>query len=103
MQLITLFLTCADREEADKITAKLLDGRLAACIKRTDVKSDYLWKGQKQRANETLLIVDTAEDKFDEIEKAVRQIHSYETFVLTAYPVIRASANVEQWLKESVG
>jgi periplasmic divalent cation tolerance protein len=100
MNLITLFLTCADREEAQKIADKLLDEKLAACVKITDVKSSYLWEGKKQQGEEVLMVIDSIEEKFDEIETTVRQLHSYNTFVLTAYPVIKASKDVEDWVRE---
>jgi len=100
MNLITLFLTCANEQEAKKISDKLLDKKLAACVKITDVKSDYLWKGQKQHGEEAMLIIDSTDEKFDAIEAAVKEIHSYDVFVLTAYPVAKASAGVEAWVKE---
>jgi periplasmic divalent cation tolerance protein len=100
MDLITLFLTCANEQEAKTISDKLLDEKLAACVKSTDVKSDYSWKGQKQHSDEVLLIIDSAQEKFETIEAAVKEIHSYDVFVLTSYPVDRASAGVEQWIKE---
>ena len=100
--MITLFLTCATRQEARKIANELLDKKLAACVKATAVKSGFWWKGQRERANEILLIIESTEDKFDQIEAAVRQLHSYETFVLMAYPVARASAGVENWIKEAI-
>ena len=102
MNLITLFLTCANAEEAQKISDKLLDGKLAACVRQTDVKSDYWWKGRKEHADEVQLIIESTEEKFVAIESVVRELHSYETFVLTAYPVVQASSGVQDWVKESV-
>ena len=102
MNLITLFLTCADQAEADKIAGKLLDDKLAACVKQAAITSDYLWKGKPQHGREVLLIIDSAEDKFDQIEAAVKSVHSYDTFVLTAYPVFKASAGVEEWVKREL-
>ena len=102
MNLITLFLTCADTEEAEKIADKLLDEKLAACVKQAAITSDYLWKGKRQRSQEVLLIIDSTEDKFDQIEAAVKVVHSYDTFVLTAYPVTKASAGVQEWVEESI-
>lgn len=98
-----MFLTCANGEEAQKIASELLDKKLAACIKITDVKSEYLWKGEKQSGEEAFLIIDSAEEKFDEIEAAVKKSHSYDTFVLTAYPIIRSSTGVEEWVKKELG
>ena len=100
MNLITLFLTCANQQEAEVIANKLLDEKLAACIKSADVKSDFLWKGGKQHSDEVLLIIDSVDEKFDAIEAVVKAIHSYDVFVLIAYPVARSSAGVEQWVKE---
>ncbi len=102
MKLITLFLSCSDKEEADKIAAKLLEDKLAVCIKQATITSDYLWKGNIENGQEVLLIIDSSEDKFNRIEAAVKQIHSYDTFVLTAYPVVRSSAGVVDWVKESL-
>lgn len=81
----------------------LLDKKLAACVRSADVESLFLWKGQKEQDSEKLLIIDSAEEKFDAIETAVKAAHSYETFVLTAYPVTRASAGVGEWVKEVIG
>jgi ribonuclease HI len=102
MNLITLFLTCSDEAEARKISAKLLDGKLAACVRQTDVNSDFLWKGKKEHGKEVLLIIDSAEDKFDAIETAVKEVHSYDTLVLTAYPVAKASAGVREWVEQEL-
>jgi ribonuclease HI/uncharacterized protein involved in tolerance to divalent cations len=102
MNLITLFLTCADEQEAKEISSKLLDDKLAACVRQTRVTSDFIWKGKKEHSNEVLLIIESAQEKFDEIEAAVKKLHSYETFVLTAYSVAKASAGVEQWVSESI-
>lgn len=103
MKLITLFLTCANQQEARKIADVLLDKKLAACVKATGVKSGFWWQGQREKANEVLLIIESAEDKFSEIEAAVRQLHSYETFALMAYPVLKSSKGVERWVRESIG
>lgn len=103
MKLITLFLTCADADEAEKIGNLLLDKKLAACVRSADVESLFLWKGQKEQGREKLLIIDTSEDKFDAIEAVVKEAHSYETFVLTAYSVARSSAGVEEWVQEVIG
>jgi periplasmic divalent cation tolerance protein len=102
MNLITLFLTCANADEAQEITYKLLDGKLAACVKSTDVKSDFWWQGKKEHAAEVLLIIESSQEKFDQIETAIKEVHSYDTFVLTAYPVAKTSAGVEAWVKESL-
>lgn len=102
MGLITLFLTCANHGEAQKITDKLLDEKLAACVRQTRVKSDFWWQGKKEHADEVQLIIESTEEKFDEIEAVVRRLHSHKTFVLTAYSVLKSSAGVEKWAEEEI-
>lgn len=102
MKLITLFLTCGDREEAQKIAAALLDKKLTACVRLSDVNSTYWWKEKLENSSEVLLMMESVDTKFDEIETTVRRLHSYEKFVLEAVPVLKSSKGVEEWVKESL-
>lgn len=102
MKIIILFLTCANEEEAEKISDVLLKKKLVVCIKKTKVKSRFLFKNKIDNADEILLIMDSIEDKFDQIEKEVRKIHSYETFVLLATSVIKSSKGIKEWIKEEL-
>src|SRR3989344_9549805 len=100
--MIALFLTCADEEEAEKISAVLLKKKLVVCIKKTKVKSSFLFKKKIDKADEVLLIMDSLEEKFSVIEKEVRKIHSYKTFVLQGSPVIKSSKGVEEWIEQEL-
>jgi periplasmic divalent cation tolerance protein len=102
MKIITMFLSCANREEALKITEELLDKKLAACVRLSDVNSYYWWNNKRENSSEVLMMIESVEDKFDDIEAAVKRLHSYETFVLEAIPVVRASKRVENWVREAV-
>ena len=77
MKPCLIILTCGDDSEAKKIGQYLLEKRLIACAKRMPVSSAYWWKGDILDSNETLLIMETLNKKFSEIEKAVKKIHSY--------------------------
>jgi len=100
--MILLTLPCKDDKEASKIARKLLEEKLVACVKRIPVESGFLWRGKIDQDHETLLIMESIEENFDEIEKEVKKIHSYKTFVLTAIPVSRASKGVLEWLDEEL-
>lgn len=102
MNLVTLLLTCADEKEALLISNCLLDKKLAACIRQTQVSSDFIWKGEKEHSEEVMLIIESVAERFKDIEDEVRKHHSYETFVLSAYPVSMASAGVNEWVEESM-
>lgn len=102
MRMILLFLTCANDSEADKISVSLLKKHLIVCAKKTPVSSAFWWKGDIEKADEIMLVMESVEEKFKGIEEEVRKLHSYETFVLTALPVIKSSAGVSAWLKEGL-
>ena len=100
--MILLFLACADDKEAEKISQALLQKHLIVCVKKTPFSSTFFWKGKIDKANEILLVMESVEENYEEIEKEVRKLHSYKTFVLSAIPVIKYSKGVETWLKEGL-
>jgi periplasmic divalent cation tolerance protein len=102
MNIVTLQVTCADEEEAIVVSNAILNAKLAACVKRQPVTSAFWWDGKIDNSSEVLLIIETVAEKFDAIESKIKEMHSYDTFVLLEYPVSRASAGVEQWLKENI-
>jgi len=95
-------LTCPNTVEADTIVKELFVHNLVACVKQTAVNSTFAWQGKTESNEEVLLIMDTALEKFSAIEKVIKKHHSYAAFVLTAYPIVKSSADVEKWIKESL-
>lgn len=100
MKLIIFYLTCADKTEADKIASVLLDKHLIACAKQIPVSSNFLWKGEIDHNDEVLLIMDSREDLFEQVEAEVAKLHSYETFVLQAITILKTSVAAVQWLED---
>jgi periplasmic divalent cation tolerance protein len=102
MKPVLIFLTCKDKKEADKIIDFLLKKKLIACGKKLSVASSFLWKGKVDRDQEIMIVMESAEENFSKIEKQVKKIHSYNTFVLTAMPVYKISRKAKLWLKNSL-
>jgi len=102
MKPVLLFLTCTNKTEADKISDVLLDKRLVVCIKKFPVSSDYLWKGQKNSANEVLLIMESEERLFEKIKKTVKTLHSYDMPVLLSIPITKAPTGIFNWFKKEL-
>lgn len=46
--------------------------------------------------------MDSKIDHFEAIEKEIKALHSYDTFVLQAVPVARLSKSAEKWLVAEV-
>ena len=97
-----LWLTCVDKSEASKIANTLLVKHLVSCAKQTPVTSSFHWQGKIDSSDEILLIMDSREDLFDQAEREVAKVHSYETFVLQAVPVTKISKDAKLWLKKEL-
>src|SRR5713101_3247723 len=95
-------MTAANRDEASGIAEIVGTSGLAACVQiLPEMQSVYRWKGEVERANEVLLLAKTTSEKFDELDRAVREIHSYDTPEIVALPITAASESYLNWLLES--
>ena len=100
---IVVLMTAANGEEATRLAEVLVVAHLAACVQiLPEVESVYRWKGQVERQAEVLLLAKTTREKFDEIEQAVRALHSYEIPEIIAMPITAGSAPYLEWLKSSL-
>lgn len=101
MKFCYLYLTC-DVKEADSLIDLLLKKRLIVCAKKVPVNSMYWWEGEIEKADEVMLVMESAEEKFDVVEVEVKKVHSYDTFVLTAVPIGKVSKDAKKWLEENL-
>ena len=96
---IVVLMTAPASEEATRIADILVERKLAACVQiLSPMTSIYVWKGEVQRESEILLIAKSTRAKFDELESAVRAIHSYETPEIIALPIVAGSPAYLSWL-----
>ena len=70
--------TEADGARAESLAAALLERRLVACVALMPVRSLYRWQGRIERSEEVQLLLKTAPECLPALEKAVRDLHSYE-------------------------
>ena len=98
---IVVFMTAANGEEAARLAEMLVGAHLAACVQiLPEMESVYRWQGKIERQSEILLLAKTTREKFDELEREVRALHSYDTPEIIAVPVRAGSAPYLEWLKE---
>lgn len=102
MQIIMLFLTCADKAEAERISIALIEQKLIACSRMMPVNSMFHWEGAISASDETMLVMETRQDLCAGVERVVREHHSYDTFVLTGIPVAYTSQLAQKWLDNSL-
>ena len=99
---IVVFMTAANGEEATRLADMLVGAHLAACVQiLPEMESVYRWQGKVERQAEVLLIAKTTRAKFDELEREVRALHSYDTPEIVAVPIMTGSAPYLEWLNQA--
>lgn len=99
---LSVYITATSKDEAEKIAVALVEEHLVACVNIfPNVVSVYRWKGQTERAEELVLIAKTTTEKFDAIEKRIKEIHSYECPCIVAVPLAAGSKEYLEWIKSA--
>ncbi len=97
-----IYITAGNMDEARRIGKKLIEERLAACVNIFPISSIYRWKDNIEESNEFGVIVKTKTEKVKEIEKRVKQLHSYEVPCVLSFDVSEGSTEYLKWISESV-
>ncbi len=97
-----IYITAGDMAEARKIGRQLVEERLAACVNIFPITSIFRWKDNIDEANEFGIFVKTRSEKVKDIEKRVKEIHSYEVPCVLSFSIEEGSAEYLKWINESV-
>lgn len=98
-EYIQVLTTTGEREEAERIARILLERRLAGCVQVLGpVSSLYWWRGRIEEAEEWLCVIKSREDLYEELEKTIRENHSYEIPEIIAMPVVSGSRSYLEWM-----
>ena len=102
-EYVQVLTTAGSEEEAKKIAAALVDGRLAACVQIVGpVSSRYRWQGEVEEAQEWQCLAKTTRVRYREVEEAIRAVHSYEEPEIVATPIVVGSPGYLNWVYETV-
>jgi periplasmic divalent cation tolerance protein len=100
---IVVLVSVGSAEEGGRIAEALVREQLAACVNLVGpIRSIYTWKGEVQRDDERLLIIKTRAALFDDIERRVRALHSYDTPEVIALPISAGSRPYLDWMQKAV-
>jgi periplasmic divalent cation tolerance protein len=98
---IVVLVTCGSEEEAVKIANALVEAHLAACVNLVSpIRSIYRWEGKIWDEKEWLLIIKTQKERFEELEKKVKSLHSYSVPEIISLPILEGSSSYLNWLLE---
>ncbi len=100
---VVVLVTASGREEAEKITAALLERRQAACVNIVpSVISRFWWKGQIASAEEALLIIKTRQTAVADLIKTVQINHNYAVPEIIVLPITGGSEEYLNWIAGEV-
>jgi periplasmic divalent cation tolerance protein len=100
MDSLLVFTNLPDREGAEKLAALLIERRLAACVNiLAPCSSVYRWQGGIQHDEEHPLLIKTAQDRYAELEAAIRAHHPYELPEIIAVPLTYALPDYLRWVE----
>ena len=84
---------------AEQLARVLLEERLVACVNVLPaVRSLYRWQGRVEDAEELLLVMKTAHDRYDALEARVRALHPYDVCEVLAIDAAAGSAPYLAWV-----
>jgi periplasmic divalent cation tolerance protein len=100
-EFLSIYITVFSREIAEKIARALVEEKLAACVNIIPgMRSIYHWKGKVEAATEVVLIAKSRATLYPQLEKRVKELHSYECPCIVAWPIEAGYAPYLDWIKQ---
>jgi periplasmic divalent cation tolerance protein len=100
---IQVITTTTSKAEAEAIARALVGQRLAACVQVLGpIASTYWWQGKIETSQEWQCWIKSRRDLYEQIERAIRQVHSYEVPEILAIPVVAGSDSFLAWLDDEL-
>ena len=102
-EFIVVFVTVGSSDEGRSLAHALVEEGLAACVNRIPgIRSIYRWEGKIEESEEELLLIKTRAEIFPNLEKRIRELHSYSVPEIIAVPVVSGNEAYLSWLKLQV-
>lgn len=99
MTALLVLTNLPDGESAKALAAHLVEARLAACVNvLAPCHSVYRWQGQLETASEVPLLIKTTQERYAELEAALRARHPYELPEIVAVPITQGLAEYLAWV-----
>jgi len=87
--------------DAERLANALVERRLAACVQIVGpIQSTYRWQGQIETAEEWLCLIKTRRELWEEVQRAIIELHPYETPEIIAVPIAVGSKAYLGWVAE---
>ena len=101
---VFVYTTWPTAVEAEAAGRTLVERRLAACVNiLPGMTSIYHWQGALERGEEVVMIIKTRATLADEVTKAVKELHTYETPAILVMPLESVEKSYLGWLLAETG
>jgi len=101
MTAIAVVTTVGDKKEARRMAHVLVEAGLAACAQIEKIDSVYAWKGAIEHGKEYRVLFKTTEARYEAVESAIRDMHSYELPAIYAVAIERIFEPYAAWIESS--
>lgn len=105
-EILLVYTTWESEEQAKKAGEYLLNKRVCACVNiYPEMHSMFFWPPTENKidtSSEVVMIVKTLKKKYDELEKEIYKIHTYDTPCIIAIPTYKVNKDYFDWIKEEI-
>ena len=101
MELLAVVTTTDSKEAASAFAQALVEKRLAACVQISAIESFYDWQGAVQQDLEYRVVAKTTAERYQEVEKTIRDMHSYELPAIYGVPLSAVYGPYADWVKDN--
>ena len=100
MTVIAVLTNLPDSESAFNLARELVRRRVAACVNVLPAATSfYRWQGNPEEAAEHPVLVKTTQDRYADLEAAIRELHPYDLPEIIALPVTAGFAEYLDWVE----
>ena len=100
---IVILSTAGNAEEASEIAKKLVSDRLVACVNIIPgIQSIYWWNDAVQSEQEVLMVMKTEKSKYQDVESAIKSLHSYEVPEIISLPLENGFEGYLKWIENTL-
>lgn len=101
-EVVIVYVTCADLDEARRIGRALVEEGLAACVNLRAHETINRWQGAIEQGPEAALLAKTTRAAYQALETRVRALHSYSVPCIVAWPIEAGLPDYLDWVAAAV-
>lgn len=101
--LVTLFVTFPNHDDASRISTELVSKDLVACVNIIQGgQSLYKWDGVVNFENEIIAFMKTERSKVQEAMSVIKDLHSFDVPCITQLEITGGNPDYLNWIAKSV-